>query len=290
MQDNNTNQNVSPEPGKKSKLREWTETILWAVILALFIRALFIQAYKIPTGSMQPTLLGADDYRMGDHLLVNKFIYGSTIPFTTVRFLPTIRKPLRGDVIVFRYPKDTRKEYVKRCISLPGETIQVMGKKVFINGKLLDEPWLRRFPVNMYFEHLNDPPEIPRDDLGPLILPRKGDVVRLSNDRIIIGAKSILNRPALSRYSQTMSEQFDSGEANYFTEYYLPILKPAGDNKWIAKSDCYWGMGDNRDNSADSRFWGFIEFKLLEGVAVLVYWPPINKWFSPDKFRIRIIH
>jgi signal peptidase I len=284
---------------KKSKLREWMEMIFWAILLALVIRAVFIQAYKIPTGSMQPTLLGADDFKVGDHLLVNKFIYGSTIPFTTTRFLPTIRKPLRGDVIVFFYPKYqprtlwqyfTRLEYVKRCISVPGETIQVRGKDVLIDGKLLDEPWLRRFPRSMHFSDEANVTEPVRDDLGPLVLPRKGDVVRLSNNFIIVAGKAVPNRSVETRYPTTGNVPYVSGNANYFTEYYLPVLKQTGEGTYVAKSDCYWGMGDNRDNSSDSRYWGFIEFKYLEGVAVLVYWPPFNNNFNQSRFRLRIIH
>ena len=290
MADNPSNNPASAEAPKKSKTREWLETILWAVLLALVIRAVFIQAYKIPTGSMQPTLLGAEDYKTGDHLLVNKFIYGSTIPFTHgVRFLPTIRRPLRGDVIVFQYPKDPGKEFVKRCIALPGDTIRVLGKDVIINGSRLDEPWLRRFPRDMYFGGEQPASMLIRDDLGPLILPRKGDVIKLSNNLIFVGGRAITNRTVETRYTDK-NGLYESGRANYFTEYYQSVSKQTGTDTWVVKNDCYWGMGDNRDNSSDSRFWGFIEFKYLEGVAVLVYWPPFNNRFPQDRFRIRIVH
>jgi len=209
---------------KSSKIKEWFETIFWAVIIALIIRAVLIQAYKIPTGSMQPTLRGAEDYKIGDHLLVNKFIYGSTIdiPFTTIHLprLPKIRKPLRGDVVVFKYPLDPKKDYVKRCIGLPGETLEIKNKQVYINGKLLDEPWLKRYPKRMYFSDGDNcyPANIsPRDNFGPIKIPE----------------------------------------------------------------NCYFVMGDNRDNSSDSRFWGILKYEYLRGEAIVVYWP-LN--------RLRIIH
>lgn len=207
----------------KSKVREWIETLVWAVLVALLIRAVLVQAYKIPTGSMQPTLRGAEDYRIGDHLLVSKFVYGSVIdiPFTTWALprLPALRKPKRGDVVVFKYPLDPRKDYVKRCIGLPGETIEIRDKRVYIDGKPLDEPWLRRFPRS---EHFRDPAVYPghlspRDNFGPVKIPE----------------------------------------------------------------GCYFVMGDNRDNSSDSRFWGVLKHEYLRGMAVVVYWPP-HRW--------RIIH
>lgn len=218
-------ENKSAETQKpKSKVREWTETILWAVLIALIIRAVLVQAYKIPTGSMQPTLRGAEDYKIGDHLLVNKFLYGSVIdiPFTTIHFprLPAIRSPKRGDVVVFKYPEDPRKDYVKRCIGLPGETVEIRNKVVYIDGKPLDEPWLRRFPKRMHFadgENIYPAHLSPRDNFGPLKIP----------------------------------------EGQFFV------------------------MGDNRDNSADSRFWGLLKYQFLRGQAVVVYWPPQ---------RIRVIH
>jgi len=203
---------------KKTRIQEWIETLLWAIILALFIRAIFIQAYKIPTGSMQPTLLGAHDYKIGDHLLVNKFIYGSML-FEKWR-LPIIRKPKRGDVIVFKYPRDPKVYYVKRCIGLPGETLEIRNKKVYINGKLLDEPWLRRYPIDRYFLDKDNflPKELsPRDNFGPITIPK----------------------------------------------------------------DSYFAMGDNRDNSSDSRFWGILNYKYLRGEAIVIYWP---------LKRLRIIH
>src|SRR6478609_11346154 len=124
-----------PKPFKKSTLREYFESIVIAVILALFIRTFVVQAFKIPTGSMENNLL------IGDHLLVNKFVFGPSQSRIERAILPmgTIK---RGDVIVFKYPEEPDRDYIKRVIGLPGETIEVREKKVYINGKALDEPYV----------------------------------------------------------------------------------------------------------------------------------------------------
>ena len=118
---------------KKSILREWIESIVIAFVLAMTIRAFVIQAFKIPTGSMRPTLLE------GDIILVNKFIYGAKIPFTELR-LPKIQQPKRGDVIVFIYPEDPKKDFIKRLVGLPGEKLIIKNGTVYINDKPLLEP------------------------------------------------------------------------------------------------------------------------------------------------------
>jgi signal peptidase I len=119
---------------KKSVVREWFESILVAFILAMFIRTFFIQAFKIPTGSMEPTLL------VGDHILVNKFIYGLRIPFTGKRInLFGLKKPSRGDVIVFIYPQQPKKDFIKRLVAFGGEKVRIKEGRVYINGKPLED-------------------------------------------------------------------------------------------------------------------------------------------------------
>jgi signal peptidase I len=118
---------------KKSAIRDWTESIIVAFILAMIIRTFVIQAFKIPTGSMRPSLLE------GDLILVNKFIYGAKIPFTNLR-LPKIRAPKRGDVIVFIYPKDSKKDFIKRLVALPGESVEIKNGTVYINDQPRLEP------------------------------------------------------------------------------------------------------------------------------------------------------
>jgi signal peptidase I len=183
----------------KSTLREYFESIVIAVILALFVRTWVVQAFKIPTGSMENNLL------VGDHLLVNKFIYGPTANRLERAILP-IGTIHRGDVVVFKYPEDPERDFIKRVIGLPGETLEVRQKKVYINGTPLDEPYVHFLqPAGAYGEFA----------------------------------------------------AFD------VREQYGPVTVPDGH---------YFVMGDNRDNSQDSRYWGFLPRGYIKGKALLVYW------------------
>ncbi|MBI4887378.1 MAG: signal peptidase I [Acidobacteria bacterium] len=183
---------------RKSTAREYFESICVAVILALFVRTFVVQAFKIPTGSMENNLL------IGDHLLVNKFVFA---PARTAleRMLLPIDPIHRGDIIVFKYPEDPERDFIKRVIGLPGDTIELRNKKVYIDGKPLDEP---------YVQYLFTP----SDDEGPF------------------------------DYDVRMT--------------YGPVTVPATQ---------YFMMGDNRDNSQDSRYWGFLPREYIKGKALFVY-------------------
>jgi signal peptidase I len=185
---------------RNSTAREYFESIAIAVILALFIRTFVVQAFKIPTGSMENNLL------IGDHLLVNKFVYGSTGTPLERTILP-MRAITRGDVVVFKFPQEPDRDFIKRVIGLPGETLEVRNKKVYINGTPLDEPYV----------HFLVPPN------------PEGQEVAASDVR----------------------------------ETYGPVTVPA---------DQYFVMGDNRDNSQDSRWWGYLPRDLVKGKALMVYW------------------
>ena len=117
----------------KSQVREWTESIVIALVLALIIRTFIVQAFKIPSGSMIPT------FQIGDRIFVNKFIYGAKIPFTDMR-LPKVTAPQRGDIIVFISPEDSKKDFVKRLIANAGETVEIRDGKIYVDGKMVDEP------------------------------------------------------------------------------------------------------------------------------------------------------
>jgi signal peptidase I len=199
-------------PGQKTKrksvIREYAEAIVIAVILALFIRAFVVQAFKIPSGSMKPTLL------VGDHILVNKFIYGIKIPFTN-KTLISLSRPKRGDVVVFKYPLDTKKDYIKGVIGLPGDRVELANKQLLINGQPVEDPH---------------------------------------------ASYSILGN--LRRFG--------------------PITVPA---------DHLFVMGDNRDESSDSRVWGFVPLSYLKGKAFLIYWSWDRKNFGVRWSRLAdIVH
>jgi signal peptidase I len=188
-----------PDPGgitpKKSLVREYGEALFIALILALVIRAFVVQAFSIPSGSMIPTLL------IGDYLLVNKFSYGIRNPFNNKVLIPTW-KPQRGDIAVFIFPQDPTKDYIKRIIGLPGDRIQIINKKVYLNG----EPYLT--PQAQFTDNIVIPAnQSTRDNYGPVVVPK----------------------------------------------------------------DCYFFVGDNRDQSYDSRIWGFVPVDSLRGKAFIIY-------------------
>ncbi len=189
---------------RKSVFREYFEAIIIALLAALFIRTFIVQAFKIPSGSMIPTL------QIGDHILVNKLVYGIRVPFWG-NYMVRYGKPHKGDVVVFVYPKDRSKDFIKRVIGVEGDQVEIRRKKVYINGK----------PVEDLYAHFEDGeillgPFHSRDNYGPKTVP----------------------------------------ENNIFV------------------------LGDNRDRSHDSRFWGFVNFKDVKGKAFIIYW----SWDGNDRW------
>lgn len=153
------NQPISAAKNRqKSVAREYTEALLVALLLAFFIRSFIVQAFKIPSGSMLPTL------QIGDHILVNKFLYGLRLPYPLESTLIEWKQPRRGDVIVFVYPKDPSKDFIKRVIGEPGDTVEIRHKQVFINGEKIEDP---------HASFADDGREIPgpRDNFGPVTVP-----------------------------------------------------------------------------------------------------------------------
>ncbi len=224
-----TENDIKTPAVKKPWYREYGEALIVAAILALIIRSFVVQAFKIPSGSMEDTLL------IGDHLLVNKFIYGTKIPLTDSRILP-IRHPERGDVIVFEFPEDEgksyfkRRDFIKRVVGVPGDRVEIRDKRVYVNGK----------PHSI-------PQEVHKD--GSLALG---------------GLRSCLDvdtfpRPQLCR--------------DYMPEIRVP-------------EDQYFVMGDNRDRSFDSRFWGFVDESKIKGLAFIKYWSWNREKFAPRWNRI----
>ena len=196
---------------KKSNIRETIEAVVVAFLIALVIRTFVIQAFKIPSGSMIPTLL------VGDHILVSKFLLGTPvdIPFTNITLfrMPGLRKAQRGDIIVFKYPEDPKRDFIKRVIGVGGDVVMSKDKNVYVNGRRL---------IESYTQHVDEeikPGQFDkRDNFGPVVVP-KGEV---------------------------------------------------------------FVMGDNRDQSYDSRFWGFVPDSEIKGKAIIIYW----SWDS-DKTWVR---
>ncbi len=180
----------------KSVVREYVEAIVIAIILALFIRSFIVQAFKIPSGSMLHTL------QIGDHLLVNKFIYGVKIPMTGTVLIPW-KSPQRDDIVVFRFPKDRSIDYIKRVVAVAGDTVEVVNKQLYINGEANHNPHAHYTGTDIMEASAG-----PRDNMGPVKVPE---------GRIFV-------------------------------------------------------MGDNRDNSYDSRFWGFVDLNDVLGKAFILYW------------------
>lgn len=188
-------------PFKKSVVREYFETILVAVVLALFFRTFVVQAFKIPSGSMEPNLL------IGDQLLVNKFVFAPTVSSAERAILP-IRDVRRGEVVVFKFPEDPERDFIKRVVGLPGETIEFKDRRIVVNGRPVEDPHAHY---------------LPRGGAGGSFEIAPGDV----------------------------------------RDHYGPVVVPA---------DALFVMGDNRDNSADSRYWGFMPIRNLKGRALMIYW------------------
>ncbi|WP_299978222.1 signal peptidase I [Desulfobacula sp.] len=196
--------------GKKAKssLRENTEAIIIAIVIAMFIRTFLVQAFKIPSGSMLETL------QIGDQILVNKFIYGVKIPFTDGKTLIPVKNPEKGDIVVFEYPEDPSKDFIKRVIAGGGDTLEIIDKKIYVNDNLVEGEKYAVYKSSKIYSAMVSP----RDNLRKIRVP---------------------------------------------------------ENKLFV-------MGDNRDNSHDSRFWGFVDLKAVKGEAFIIYW----SW-NKNKFGVR---
>jgi signal peptidase I len=254
----------------KEKTKEFFESLLFAGIAAFFIITFVIQNTRIPTGSMEETIL------VGDFVLVNKFIFGSSspkyIPFTEVEIpyfrLPAIREPQSKDIVVFEYPGDRDQlvpnelgvNYVKRCIGLPGDTVQIINKVVFVNGKEFWIPPHIRYIYPPKAREYADPRIFPKgmpwneDNYGPLIVPKKGYRIRLTPDNVEQW-RTIIDR----EYGKRVVDI----EGNVVTIEGMPVTY------YTLKKDYYFMMGDNRDDSLDSRFWGFVSRDMIVGEAFI---------------------
>jgi signal peptidase I len=224
------------ETYKKSATRDTFESLVVTVVLAIFGTTFVVQAFKIPTASMETTLL------IGDHLLVNKFAFAYQWGVLR-RFLP-YRTPHRGDVLVFKFPgseetQEPGEHYVKRVIGVPGDRIRIVHRQVFVNGEALQEPY-----VHHDYPEQFKPGDMPGDDFPP-----------------------------------AAHEFFHNETASWVEEMPNYLNK---DGELVVPADHYFAMGDNREHSWDSRFWGFVPQKLVSGRPLVIYW---SFETPPDEYR-----
>ncbi len=221
-----------PVEKKKEARREFFEAIIFALILALFIRTFVVQAFKIPSGSMIPTLL------IGDHILVNKFIYGIPIPFTEKKLIE-FKQPARGEVVVFRFPLEPNKDFIKRVVGTPGDVVQMENGRLLVNGDAV--------------------PMIPKNDYSYKEHP-DGEPIEFELYDEVLGDHP---HPVIyTKYFPMSRRSFG------------PVTVPEGE---------IFVMGDNRDNSNDSRAWGFVDISAVRGRAINIYW----SW-DADHWTVRL--
>lgn len=226
----------------KSAFREYAESIIFAIVLALVLRQFVVQAFKIPSGSMEETLL------IGDHILVNKFLYHFT-------------SPARFDVIVFKYPWEEDRDFIKRVIALPGDRVQIRDRQVYVNDRPLQEP---------YAQYTVGPGR--EANFGPVVVPKKGDTVEIRGEKRLYLNGEMMPLPSERYYPR------DHGAAMTGFEVFYGALFPPGTTLQEplgpveVQHNYYFTLGDNRDNSKDSRYWGFVRDARIKGKAFFIYW------------------
>jgi signal peptidase I len=280
------------------KLREhitgFAKEVVLLACVVLLINSFVMASFQVPTGSMEDTV------KIGDFLFVNKFIYGGstpyTVPFTTIRIphlrVPGFRGVARGDVIVFDWPgnrdqveKPAQMWYLKRCIGLPGDTIRIENRVVYVNGRVFPNPphskFLRPESVPRY---LTSPMLFPagahynEDNYGPIVIPRKGMKVALETESL----------PAWEVFIRREGHSVQTRDGKVFIDGREAV-------GYTVERDYVFAMGDNRDNSLDSRFWGFVPVKDIIGAPVIVYWswdpeiPPYDIFRKLASLRLRRI-
>jgi len=223
--------------------REYAEALVFAIVLALVMRQFVVQAFKIPSSSMETTL------RVGDHILVNKFLY-------------YFMSPQRFDIIVFQFPWNKDRDFIKRVIGLPGDRVQIHDWQVYVN----DQPLHERY---VYYT-TNHPQE--QGNFGPVVVPKKGDRIEIRSDKSLYLNGKPVPVPSSPFYPG------DDRIAKTGLEVFYGELLPQGTTlqqtleRRTVEHDYYFVLGDHRDNSQDSRYWGFVGSPLLKGRAFFIYW------------------
>ncbi len=259
---------------KKSKPKEYFDALVWAAVVAFLIKVFLFEAYRIPTGSMENTLL------VGDFLLVTKFTYGATtprnIPFTDIRIpyvkLPGFKDPKPGDVVVFDFPGERDElqshevlNYIKRCVGIPGDEIKIVNKVLYRNGQIFPNPPQSKFIAPLQPPNLANNRIFPKnsgwneDNYGPIRVPKAGDKIKIDSTNFEWYKMFIMKEG----YSNVILNQDGSLTADDMR---------FNEGMYEVKRDYLWMMGDNRNNSLDSRFWGFMPMENVVGEAFIIYW------------------
>ncbi len=251
---------------KNTKLKQELKSWAIVILIALGLKSTIVASYMVPTGSMENTIM------TGDFLIGNKFVYGTMtpdwigIPYTRIGFhiphfrLPSFRVPTQGDVVIFKFPLDKHLQYVKRCVAAPGQTLEIRDKELYIDGQRYGLPEHGKFIRSRVYAPKISEPEIfsnkseNSDNFGPLYVPRKGDTLHFDEDPAYV----IRNVVELANHS------FDIR----LGKMYIDAKKK---DYYVVEQDHYFMMGDNRDNSYDSRYWGFVSHDLVVGKALVVF-------------------
>lgn len=296
---------------EKNKIIKETKSLFFIIVVAFLLKVTLVEAYIVPTGSMEKTIMVGDFLIGNRFVYGMRTPGWIGIPYTDKGFnipyyrFPKFREPQQGDVIIFKYPRDPHLKYVKRCIAEPGDTLMIRNREIFVNGDLYSINGKERFIYPMALEYQIDPNIFMglgnKDNINELVIPKKGDVIKLEPDKALLvlqlmlmdGHKLIL-KTSNDTYFFTMTDPNDiyrrKGSLEVYDSYYprgnllnpwsknMPMGelyfdgKPIQDiNHYIVEQNYFWAMGDNRDNSLDSRFWGFIPENYMLGEALFAY-------------------
>ena len=297
---------------KKSKIYKEFRSLTILVVIAFLLKATLVEAYIVPTGSMENTIM------TGDFLIGSRFVYGMRtpdwvgIPYTDIGFdvpyivFPKFRDAEKGDIIIFKYPRDTHQKYVKRCIALPGDTLEIRSRKVYVNNHEFLTPEHGRFQSRMSLESWSNPMIFlgnkgNKDHFKPIRIPKKGDTILVNPQNaqlllhlMVLDGHEVKIVNSSKEYFFTMTDPENllrrKKDHSFLNDYYplgnkinpwmqnLPNGELYIDDQLIndipfytVKQDYFWAMGDNRDDSYDSRFWGFVPDYNILGIPVFAF-------------------